>query len=228
MKSGRGASAPATRRAYTSPLRAERAADTRRRIASAALELFARQGFAGTTVAAIAERAGVSAQTVYGTFGTKSAIVRALLSQLEDDAGAAAWRARIAGEPDLGRKLAAFAAWTCAMLSTSRAVIVAAEHAASDPAIQELRAQGDRHRRQALEGLVSAIAAAGALQPGISQPKAVDRAWMLTGVELYFAATAGCGWSDAEYTDWLAGLLQEQLLAREGQAVHGRLWDHDR
>ncbi len=75
---------------------------------------------------------------------------------------------------------------------------------------------------------MSAIAAAGALQPGISQPKAVDRAWMLTGVELYFAATGGCGWSAAEYTDWLAGLLQEQLLAREGQAPPGQRWDHDR
>jgi AcrR family transcriptional regulator len=215
MKPSGQASAPATRREYTSPLRAERAADTRRRIAAAALELFAGQGFADTTVAAIAERAGVSAQTVYATFGTKGAIIGALLSQLEDAAGAAEWRARIAGERDPRRKLAAFAAWTCAMLSTSRAVIAAAEHAASDPAIQDLRAQGDRHRRQALEGLVSGIAAAGALQPGLSKPKAVDRAWMLTGVELYFAATAGCGWPDTEYTDWLAGLLCEQLLARD-------------
>ena len=214
MELGREAPSPATRRSYTSPLRAERATETRRRIAAAALELFAGQGFAGTTVAAIAERAGVSTQTVYATFGTKSAIVRALLGQLEDDAGAAQWRARIAGEPDPRRKLAAFAEWTCAMLSTSKAVIAAAENAASDPTILELRAQGDRHRRQALEALVSSIAAAGALQAGISQPKAVDRAWMLTGVELYFAATVGCGWSDAEYTDWLAGLLQEQLLAR--------------
>jgi len=61
---------------------------------------------------------------------------------------------------------------------------------------------------------VFGLAAAGALQEGISLARAVDRAWMLTGVELYFAATAGCGWSDAEYTDWLTGLLHEQLLAR--------------
>lgn len=99
-----------------------------------------------------------SAQTVYARFGTKSAIVRALLSQLEDGADAAARRARIAGEPGPRRKLAAVAAWTCAMLSTSRVVIVATEHAASDPAILELSAQ--------------ATAAAGALQAGISQSKA--------------------------------------------------------
>lgn len=212
MKPGGEPSSSAARRTYTSPLRAERAADTRRRITAAALELFAGQGFADTTVAAIAERAGVSAQTVYATFGTKGAIIGGLLGQLEDAAGAAEWRARIAGEPDPRRKLAAFAAWTCAMLSTSRAVIAAAEHAASDPAIQDLRARGDLHRRRALEGLVAEIAAAGALRPGLSKAKAVDRAWMLTGVELYFAATAGCGWTETEYTDWLAGLLRQQLL----------------
>ena len=81
---------------YRSPLRKERAADTRRRIAAAALELFTEHGFGGTTVAAIAERAGVSAQTVYATFGSKGAILRALLAQMEENADAAGWRERIA------------------------------------------------------------------------------------------------------------------------------------
>jgi hypothetical protein len=153
-------------------------------------------------------------QTVYATFGTKGAIVRALLNQMEEDAGAQEWRARIAEESDPASKLTAFARWTCAMLSSSRAVIAAAEGAASDPAILQLREEGDQHRRRALEGLLSVIAEAGALREGISQENAVDRAWMLTGVELYFAATAGCGWSDDEYAEWLADVLQAQLLPR--------------
>jgi AcrR family transcriptional regulator len=211
---GQDATSHAARRGYSSPLRAEQATATRRRIAAAALELFAGNGFAGTTVAAIADRAGVSVQTVYATFGTKGAIVRSLLSQMEEDAGAQEWRARIAEDSDPGSKLMAFARWTCAMLSSSSAVIAAAEGAASDPAILQLRAEGDQHRRQALEGLVSVIAEGGALREAISQETAVDRAWMLTGVDLYFAATAGCGWADDEYAEWLATVLQEQLLAR--------------
>ena len=63
---------------YSSPLRRQRAADTRDRIAVAARELFAVNGFAGTTIAGIAAKAGVSVQTVYATFGTKGAIVSAL------------------------------------------------------------------------------------------------------------------------------------------------------
>src|SRR3954471_20894515 len=92
------------RRHYRSQLREERAADTRRRITRAAGELFAAHGFAGTTVAGIAERAGVSEATVYATFGTKGAIVRALLSEMEQQADAAGWSARIAGESDQRRE----------------------------------------------------------------------------------------------------------------------------
>ncbi len=216
MKQGQGgprdAVSPARRR-YQSPLREARAADTRRRIATAARELFTERGFTGTTIADIAGRAGVSVHTVYATFGSKGAIVRALLDQLEDDAGAAGWLARIASETDPRRKLAAFALWTTAMLSTSKAVIAAAQGAAADPAITDLKALGDSHRREALGKLVSAIAAHGSLRPDITRTQAVDRAWMLTGVELYLAATGPCGWSDAEYGRWITESLQDQLLA---------------
>lgn len=209
------ARAPGERRPqrYRSPLRAERAAETRRRITTAALELFTEHGFGGTTVAAIAERAGVAAQTIYATFGTKAAILLALLTQLEEDAGAAEWRDRIAAADDPAAKLAAFAHWSAAMFSTSKAAITAAQGAAGDPALLELRAEADRHRRQALTSLIGTLADRGALSAGLSRQRAVDRAWMLTGVELYLAATDGCGWSDGDYAAWLAGLLADQLLA---------------
>ncbi len=196
---------------YRSPLRAERAADTRRRIAAAAKELFAERGFTGTTVASIAERANVSAPTIYATFGSKGAIIKALLERLEDDADARLWRERVSAEPDPHRKLEAFARWTGALFSTSTSVIAAAAVAGSDPALVELREEGDRHRREGLRVVVAALV--GALRADLTERQALDRAWMLTGVELYLSATGGCGWSDAEYESWLAALLQDQLLA---------------
>ncbi len=201
------------RRRYRSPLRAEQAAGTRARIATAALELFAERGFTATSVASIAKRAGVSAQSVYAVYGTKGAVLAALLAGLEDNADANGWRERIAAEHDPARKLEAFARWTTTILSTSKDVIAAANGAAGDPAIVELRAEADRHRRQALEALVAALDAGGALRPGLSVGRAVDRAWMLTGVELYLAATTSCGWTDLDYTEWLGALLVDQLLA---------------
>lgn len=59
---------------------------------------------------------------------------------------------------------------------------------------------------------MSSLAGAGALKPGLSRREAVDRAWMLTGLEMYLAATDGCGWSDDRYERWLAATLVEQLL----------------
>lgn len=212
---GESARAPGARRPqrYRSPLRAQRAADTRRRIAAAALELFTEHGFGGTTVTAIAERAGVAAQTIYATFGTKAAILLAMLARLEEDAGASEWRDRIAAAGDPAAKLEAFAHWSASMFATSKAVITAAQGAVGDPAILDLRAEADRHRRQALTALIDTLADRGALAGGLSRQRAVDRAWMLTGVELYLAATDGCGWSPGDYATWLAGLLGHQLLA---------------
>lgn len=214
----RGGRAP-----YRSPLRQERATDTRRRITAAALGLFSEHGFPGATVAAIAEAAGVSPQTVYATFGSKGAILHALLAQMEHDAGAEIWRDRIAAEVDPRRKLEAFARWSAAMFSTSKACIVAAQGAGSDRAIAEVKAEADRHRGQALGSLVEELDRSGALRAGLSPGRAVDRAWMLTGVELYLAATDGCSWSGTDYADWLAGLLEHQLLGDNGGVPEGPL-----
>ena len=207
------ASGPPPPQRYRSPLRAERAADTRHRIAAAALELFTSHGFGGTTIAAIAERAGVAPQTVYATFGTKAAILRALLERMEDDAGAAQWRDHIAAADDPAAKLEAFAYWSASMFATSKAIVAAAQGAIGDPAIVDLRDEGNRRRRQGVTALVDSLADRGALATGLTRQQAVDRAWMLTGIELYLAATDGCGWTDTDYARWLASLLVHQLLA---------------
>jgi AcrR family transcriptional regulator len=54
-----------SKRAYSSDLRTEQARRTRKQIVDAAAVLFAEQGFAGTTVDAIAKAAGVSRKTVF-------------------------------------------------------------------------------------------------------------------------------------------------------------------
>lgn len=67
---------PARARAYRSDHRRRQAAETRRRVVEAALELFGRQGYAATTFADVAGQAGVSIQTVQ-KHGPKTALLRA-------------------------------------------------------------------------------------------------------------------------------------------------------
>ncbi|MCQ7029660.1 TetR/AcrR family transcriptional regulator, partial [Escherichia coli] len=66
-------------RRYTSVVRAEQAAATRRAVLQAARDLFAEHGYAGTSISAIAARAGVAVDTVYAAAGRKPALLRELV-----------------------------------------------------------------------------------------------------------------------------------------------------
>ncbi len=63
------------------PTRKERSKRTRRAIVQAATEEFRASGYHGTTMAAIARRAGVAVQTVYFVFHTKPLLLTATIDQ---------------------------------------------------------------------------------------------------------------------------------------------------
>src|SRR3954454_17062297 len=67
------------KRQYSSSLRARQAADTKAQVLTAAAELFQESGWSGTTVSAIAKRAGVAVETIYSGFGSKKHVLRAVL-----------------------------------------------------------------------------------------------------------------------------------------------------
>lgn len=197
------------KRSYRSEVRSQQAQRTRQAIVQAARRLFDADGFAATTIAAIAAEAGVSQQTVYAVFGSKAAVVRAILEQMEESAEAANWRERIAAESDPAGILTAFAQWTRAFFeasSPSSSIVQAA------PELVDLAAQGDDHRRRALQALIHRLAGMDALPPGLTESAAVDRAWLLTGIHTYLDATTRCGWTPASYGEWLAETLVQQIL----------------
>ena len=82
-----------------------------RSILDAAQRLFERQGYAATTMEAIAAEAGVALKTVYLAFATKSGLLRALWDLLlkgdEDDAAVdqRQWYREVVEEPDPERQL---------------------------------------------------------------------------------------------------------------------------
>jgi AcrR family transcriptional regulator len=95
--------------------RARKALETRRRVLDAAEALFTRDGYATTTMTAIAEHADVAVQTLYAVFGSKRAILTELIDARvvgDDQAGSLPgredWRA-MEREPDPQRQLALFA-----------------------------------------------------------------------------------------------------------------------
>ena len=67
-----------TPRAYDASRRQEQARRTRAQILDVARRRFLDDGYAATTVATIAEEAGVSVETVYKAFGNKPGILKTL------------------------------------------------------------------------------------------------------------------------------------------------------
>jgi AcrR family transcriptional regulator len=101
-------------RKYELKKRAERQAETRRRIVDAAIELHTTIGPAGTTVSAIAERAGVQRHTVYAHFPTESDVMEACSGHYMAEhplPDPAAWRAIADPWPRLETALAELYAW---------------------------------------------------------------------------------------------------------------------
>ena len=64
------------------PLREQHRQDTRRHIVAAARDLFQSAGFAGTTMEAVAERAGVSRATLFNYFPSKQSLLLPFAGQL--------------------------------------------------------------------------------------------------------------------------------------------------
>src|SRR5918994_6537291 len=73
----RGVSNP--RRRYDSTRRQAQAAQTRQDILDAAHQLFLERGYAGTTLAAIAQAAGVVVETIYRAYGSKAELFKAVV-----------------------------------------------------------------------------------------------------------------------------------------------------
>lgn len=187
---------------------------------TAARELFLERGYPSTTVAAVALRAQVSADTVYTTFGSKGALLKEVLDvviagddedvALLDRADPQAMRA----EPDQRIQLAMFAAGVTAQLERVRPLDdILRSAAAVDALAAELRAdiQLDQ-RRTAMRTVVSWIAAHGPLRDNLSVEEAAAVVWTLTSPEVHLMLRDIWGWSPQRYEEWLRETLTHGLL----------------
>lgn len=193
---------------YHSPLRARQAAETRRLIIEAAYELFAEKGWAATALPAIAKRAGVSVDTIYSTFGTKSALLMAVVHVAivgDDDDDPMVDRADFAAFARGRRheRLRTGVRYTMAVYERSIPILEALrEAAASDDVARERLTRYDHDRRDL-------IAAGVALIVGHEPTEdLVDSFWALISPEVYRYLIVGRGWSSEKVEDWFVEMLK--------------------
>lgn len=206
---------------YSSPLRAEQARLTQRRITDAALELFLAHGYSSTTMAAVAKSAGVSAQTVYNTFGTKAALLKRVydIALIGDDEpipmiDRPELQALIA-EQDPRRYLMGYVALGRVLNErVGRFVVMLTAGAAHDP---DLAAHVTTINGERLFGTGLAakkVHDLGALRPDLTVEQARDRIWTLNSVEVWHLLTELRGWSGEEYEHWIGEAMCDAVLIR--------------
>ncbi len=207
------------KRSYDSSRRRDQARRTRARVVEAATDLFVERGYAGTSIAAIADAAGVSPQTVYAAFGTKAALLGEAVGVAmagDDEPVAVMDRPEIqaALEVDDPHEAAvAFARHAAALLERAGRILHAADAAAqSDPELFEMWKQGHGHRLTDMARVASAFEARGLLRTDLDADALADALWALASPEAYRAFTVIRGWSTRRYERWLTASV-EALLA---------------
>src|SRR4051812_27179367 len=116
------------KRKYDAPRRRASAEDTRERVCSVAQELFLRDGYARTSVRAVAKHAGVSEATIYLAFETKAALLDATILRAVRDNPGEPFDAFIAGPPE--RLIPRLAASNAALMARAAPLIALGEAAA--------------------------------------------------------------------------------------------------
>jgi TetR/AcrR family transcriptional regulator of autoinduction and epiphytic fitness len=207
------------RRRYDSSNRTRQARETRRRIVEAAARLFVRDGYAATSINAIAHDAHVAVPTVYATLRSKANILRAVveLTVRGDDEAAvlssrAVWQA-IEDEPDPRARLARFARLHREICEREAAVFAQLDAAAgSDPEATALLAEHESRRYETQARLARSLARDKALKRRLAPREAADAIWTLASERTYLALTRDRGWTAAQYERWLTGQLAAALL----------------
>lgn len=215
MGSYEGPQRAVKRRPYSSSARADKARRTRVTILIAATELFLERGYAATSVAAIAVRAGVTPRTVFLNFASKRALLQeAIGAALVGDDGPESVRERDWFSQTVGAagadSPALFARFTTALHERSAALLEVAEAAAAaDPEVAYQRDQGRRNRRADLRRVAEAMAIKSS--PDIDVETITDLLYTLGSSAVYAQVVFQCGWTPQRFERWLAATLTAAL-----------------
>ncbi len=203
----------ARKRAYHSLARGRAAEETRERIVSAARSLFASRGYAGTTLEAIAAKAQVSPKTVTADFGSKRAILAAVVNPSAFPASVQRLveESQAASDPVRRVQLVAQVAQQAyGLLAAELELLRTAPGVA--PELADLAAQIALRRRGIQGRLVVYLHEHRMLRHGLSVEDATDMLWTLASFDVYRLLVVERHWQPERYEAWLAQTLVEQLL----------------
>ncbi len=206
-------------RRYDSSRRQAAAQATRGAILQAARDLFATHGYAATTVAQIAQRAGVAPDTVYAAVGTKPVLFELLIETAlsgRDEAvpGAARdYAVRMRAAPDARAKLAIYATAVTELQGRLAPLFLALRAAASTtPELAQLWRRITERRAVNMRALADDLGTSGELRPDLSRDEVADIIWTTNGAEYYALLVLDRGWTPERFEHWLLDSWTRLLL----------------
>jgi TetR/AcrR family transcriptional regulator, regulator of autoinduction and epiphytic fitness len=214
----------AVKRRYESAHRQEQARQTRRTILNAAAALFVEPGYAATPLTAIAARSGVAIQTVYKVFGSKQALLSALVdvTAVGDDEpvpmSERPFVAEVAVLPDARAKLGRYAQHLVEVHARQAQVMLAlAAAATADPDAATIWQKNIDDRRIGMTRFAAELASTGELRQDHTVDTAADVLWLAMDVRNYDWLVRRRGWSAERFQRWYVDTVAGALLTPQGR-----------
>ncbi len=194
-------------------MRERQAEFSRNEILKAARRLFAERGFTKTTVRDIAQAAGVSAQTVYDSIGSKQAVVARLNDLIDSEAGIGAIIGPVAASRDPRQVAALSARITRAMFENCGDIIRAiVTGAAAEPEIQAVLDDGHRRHLEGARTVVGLLQGMDALVSTTDLAATSETLAAITDFRFALILRENYGWTLDRIEEWMTTASRNLLL----------------
>ena len=205
------------RRPYSSPIRRAQAGETRRAVVTAARKVFTESGYAAATVDAVAAEAGVSVPTVYAVFGSKPALLSAVVADGGSDSDIRALADQALDEVDPRARLAGAARVVRTIMQRERNILkLVAEAGTGNPELAAASRQVHEQQRQALGRVLRPLHERKALRRDLDLSEAIATFSALASPECFRLLVEELGWSGARWERWLGESAARLLLRANG------------
>jgi AcrR family transcriptional regulator len=191
-------------------LRAARVAETEERILAAAHDLFVRDGYAATTLTAVADAARVAHRTVYVRFGTKAELLKrvidvAIVGDTQDiDLSSRDWFQAALTAPTIEERIGLFADGSAALMARAGDVFAVGQQAEPvEPVIADAARAGRAATRESLRHFFTQMRDDGLLPGDADLDWLCDTAGVLAHASTYLLIRETLGWSSGQYRTWL-------------------------
>jgi len=210
------------KRNYHSEARSDAAERTRASILKAGKFLFSRKGIDATTIAQIAQRAGVSEPTVYAVVKSKAGLLHALMHDALFGPRFKEAQQKLEGVSDPVRRVAMSAHVARAIYEGESAELnLLTKSSAFSPELRKTNQSFEALRREMQRERIDALFAAKRAKKGLTKDEAATLLWMFTSREIYQKLVHESGWAPGAFQDWLEKVLLETLTDGRGASHDG-------